>query len=217
MSLTLFGLIAACQPDPGRSQHRRPGAQKAALGFGDGGLQGGELIFEDDFSGKLLGPRWKPHPRAKVTDGELRLAKNKNVPPVWLDVKLPEKVRVEFDAKALGPDGDIKFEIFGDGNAHQTGYILVFGAHKNTEDWFARLDEHGADRIARQTTGVEKDRVYHMAIVRTDHTVRWFMDGLPFLMFEDPEPLHGDDHAYFAVNTWDAPLAFDNVKVFDLK
>jgi len=204
--------LAACQADPGRKR-RQAGAVQS---FSMDGLTGGELLFEDGFEGTKLGDGWNPHPRARLVEGWLHIEKNRNEPPIWTTQALPEKVRVEFDARARSDEGDIKFEVFGDGEAHQSGYIVVFGAHNNSEDWFARLDEHGPDRITRATVGVEKDRVYHFALVRTDSQVRCFVDGNPFLMFEDPDPLVGTGHQFFAFNTWDSPLEFDNVKVFDL-
>jgi hypothetical protein len=210
----LSGLLAsACQADPGRKQRRAAAGSTAS--FSDEGLSGGKLVLEEGFEASPA-PSLKPHSKAKMSEGWLHLAKLRNEPPVWVDFALPEKVRIEFLARALSNDGDIKVEVFGDGVAHQSGYILVFGAHKNQEDWFARLDEHGPDRVTRASAGVVKDKLYKMAIVRTDGRVRWFVDGEPFLMFDDPEPLKGEGHRYFAFNNWDAPVEFDELKIFDL-
>lgn len=222
--LTALSLLSfACQDDPGRI--RRAPAPQGQAAAGDPGqfavehLEGGELLFEDDFSSPTLGGHWvpSPHPRARVISGWLHIANNKNEPPLWLKLELPEKVRIELDVRTRSGDGDIKVELFGDGQKHQSGYILVHGAHKNAEDWFARLDEHGGDRVTRPSQGAAKDKVYHWALVRTDNRVRWYIDGEPFLMFDDPQPLRGPQHAYFGVNTWVVPLEFDNVKVFNLK
>jgi hypothetical protein len=209
LSLALVALSAAgCQ----KSQRKRPQLSTA-------GLTGGALVFSDDFSGAQLGAHWtpSPHPKAKVVDGWLHIEKNRNEPPLWLNVKLPEQARVEFDARSRSDEGDIKVEIFGDGKTHASGYILVFGAHNNEEDWLARLDEHGADRKSRASQGAKRDQIYHFSIIRTDGTLRWFIDNEPFLSFEDNAPLRGDAHAFFAVNTWNAPLEFDNVQVFSLE
>ncbi len=207
----LLGMLG-CQPDPGRQQRR---GVAAAL-FDSHGLEGGRLVFSDDFAGTTLSESWLAHPKAKVAEGWLRLENVRNEPPLWLKVPLPEQVRVEFEARALTADGDIKVEIFGDGVRHESGYILVFGAHRNVEDWFARLDEHGPDRVTRASRGVVQDRVYRMAVVRTDHRVRWFVDGEPFLLFDDPSPLRGPEHAYFAFNNWTSAVAFRGVRVYDL-
>lgn len=182
------------------------------------GLEGGELVFEDDFEaqdGALSSP-WRRHPKARVEKGWLHLENIKNVPPVWLNKKLPEKVRIEFDARALTPEGDVKVEVFGDGQKHESGYILVHGAHKNAEDWMARLGEHNDDALKRPSRRVEPNRVYHWSIVRTDGNLRWFIDGEPFMEYPDPSPLKGAGHRYFAFNNWTAPVEFDNVKIYDL-
>ena len=65
---------------------------------------------------------------------------------LWLKQELPQRVRIEFTAKAMSDDGDIKAEVFGDGRTHQSGYILLFGGWKNTVRAIARRDEHGEDR-----------------------------------------------------------------------
>jgi hypothetical protein len=207
LALVALVVLGGCQQKAGRRQQQ----SKA-------GLTGGALVFSEDFSQPQLGAHWtpSPHPKAQVVDGWLRIERNRNEPPLWLNVKLPERVRVEFDARSRSDEGDIKVEIFGDGQAHASGYILVFGAHSNKEDWLARLDEHGADRKVRPSQGAKRDQVYRFAIVRTDNTLRWFIDGEPFMSFDDPAPLRGDKHAFFALNTWNAPLEFDNIQVFSL-
>ena len=130
---------------------------------------------------------------------------------------MPQRVRVEFDAKALTPTGDLKFEIFGDGEAHASGYILIFGGWNNTLDVIARLDEHGDDRVARASQKVVLERVYRIAVERSDSTLKWFVDGKPFMTYRDDEPLRGAEHAHFAFSNWVARVAFDNVKVYRLR
>lgn len=205
--LLLFAAtLFSCQADPGRRQT-----------VSTDGIEGGKLIFEDAFERATLGSDWTVNPAAKIVGGWLQIQGNKNEPPVWLlSTTLPEKVRVEFDARSLSDQGDIKFEAFGDGEKHASGYIMVYGAHSNKEDWFARLDEHGKDRLVRRSSKVIKDKIYHMALVRTDNRVRWFIDGRPFFSYDDKNPLQGPKHAYFAFNDWDVPLQFDNLKVYDL-
>jgi len=154
-----------------QSQGVAAGAE-AGANFTTEGLTGGTVVLEEKFEGSQLPGSLKPHSKARVANGWLHLQNIRNEPPVWVDFALPERVRIEFDARAMSPDGDIKVEIFGNGNDHQSGYILVFGAHNNAEDWFARLDEHGADARKRGSAGVEQNKVYRLAIVRTDNRVR---------------------------------------------
>jgi hypothetical protein len=63
--------------------------------------------------------------------------------PLWLKARLPKDVRIEFDVRSDAPDGDIKWEAFGDGRNHSTGYIFIFGGWHNRESRIAKLDEHG--------------------------------------------------------------------------
>ena len=183
--------------------------------------EGGELVFEETFEDTEPGTDWR---RGKgeggkgtwrVEDGWMLGNDIKN-DPLWLDRKLPEKVRIEFDVQALSSVGDIKFEIFGDGVRHESGYICIFGGWTNRLDVIARLDEHGDDRLARDTHGVLPETTYHMAVERTDDTLRWYLDGEPFMSYPDKNALTGEGHRYFAFNVWSAPVRFDNVKVYDL-
>lgn len=181
------------------------------------GLTGGTLVFEDAFEGSAIGPDWRAQGGAwSIESGWLAVAEARN-DALWLQRALPERVRIEFDAKSLSDDGDLKFEVFGDGLNHQSGYVAIFGGWRNSLNIIARLDEHGDDRLVGQDgVRVTRDQVYRMALVRTDARVRWFVDGQPFLTFDDPEPLVGESHDHFGFNDWSVPLRFDNVRVFDL-
>ena len=64
--------------------------------------------------------------------------------PLWLKARLPHDVRIEFDVRSEGPDGDVKWEAFGDGRNHATGYVFIFGGWHNRESRIAKLDEHAA-------------------------------------------------------------------------
>ncbi|MFP4596992.1 MAG: hypothetical protein ACOC9W_05000 [Persicimonas sp.] len=181
----------------------------------------GELVFSDDFERAEIGSDWvigegEDGPGDwRIEDGAVVGADIKN-DPLWLDRPLPEEVRVEFDVQARSPVGDIKIEIFGDGHTHESGYVLIFGGWKNSLDVIARLDEHGNDRKSRETHGVVPGHTYRMAVERTDGTLEWYVDGEPFMTYEDPDPLEGEGHRHFAFNVWSAPVHFDNVAVYDL-
>jgi hypothetical protein len=183
--------------------------------------EGRTLVFEDDFERGSLGPNWRRGQGEdgggewQIVDGEVRGSRIRN-DPLWLTRQLPKNVRIEFEARALNDEGDIKVEVFGDGRTHESGYILIFGGWNNKLDVIARLDEHGQDRKARPTKGVEPRTTYEMAIERTGSSVKWFVDGEHFMTYEDPKPLRGRDHRYFAFNNWVAPVAFDDVKVYRL-
>ena len=183
----------------------------------DADLAGGTLVFEDAFDEGGLSDRWVgPRTRWAVEDGQLVVSGARN-DALWLEVPLPDRVRIEFDATSRSEEGDIKFEVFGDGRTHESGYIGIFGGWNNRVNVIARLDEHGDDRqIGAAGVQVEPGRVYRNQIVRTDGTLRWYVDGSLFLRYVDPAPLAGEGHDRFGFNNWNAPLAFDNVRVYDL-
>jgi len=158
--------------------------------------------------------------------------------PLWLKASLPNDVAVEFDVKSMSPEGDIKCEIFGDGTDHASGYVLIHGGWNNSVSIIARLDEHappfqslvaqaaGKDlvdsglyrsdtrvRVEAAPYKVEIGRQYHWRIERRGKVITWFIDGQPFMRFEDPLPLTGKGHDRFAFSSWEAQLYFDNLTV----
>lgn len=193
-----------------------------------GPTEGGQLVYEDTFERATIGPDyrqgdpdlgWKAGTWA-IRDGELH-AKDIHNAALWLQKPMPAKVRIEFDARALSDDGDVKVEAFGDGRTHQSGYIFILGGWKNTINALARQDEHGEDRKednrcaarAGRRLCVEPDVDYHWTIERTDGEVRWYLDGRLFLTYDDAHPVRG---AHFAFNNWEAPVAFDDLRIYDL-
>jgi hypothetical protein len=181
------------------------------------GLRGGRLVFEDDFSGEELGEHWRSSGEHwRLERGEVRVADARN-DALWLSVPLPEQVRVEFDVTAQHEDGDLKFELFGDGENHESGYILIYGGWQNSTTCIARLNEHGRDRLDREEhVPVERGRTYRFTAVRTDNRLRWYIDGDHVLTYDDPSPLEGEGHRHLAFNNWAAPAHFDNVAIYDL-
>lgn len=189
---------------------------------------GGRLVFEDTFDRATLGDAWRQSEPDlgwkagtwKLEDGRLAATDIHNA-ALWLTTPLPEAVRIEFDARATSDDGDVKAEVFGDGRTHQSGYILIFGGWKNTINAIARQDEHGEDRKEDNRCAVRKGRRlcvepdvdYRWAIERTNGEVRWYLDGRLFLTYDDTHPVRG---RHFAFNNWEAPVSFDNLRVYDL-
>ena len=180
-----------------------------------------QLVFSDQFERSSLGSKWRRGTgengsgKWQIEDGWLTASDIKN-DPLWLAQKLPEKVRVEFDAVAESAEGDLKAEIFGDGEHHATGYILIMGGWSNQLDVIARLDEHGDDRQEQPSVKVEPKQVYRWAIERTNGTLRWYIDGELLMTYEDDQPLRGEGHRHFAFNDWTAPVKFDNVRIYRL-
>lgn len=176
------------------------------------GLDGGILIFADEFERPSIGDNWLSRSgRWEIKDGWLHSKGDRNE-GIWLNYPLPDRVRIEFDAKSMSDDGDIKCEIFATDQRHQAGYIIIFGGWKNSISVIARLNEHGDDRMEKEIK-VDKGRVYHFTLVRTGDVLRWYLDGNLVLSFLDEEPIRGK---YFGFNNWASDLWFDNLKIYKL-
>lgn len=179
-------------------------------------------IFSEDFSGSSLASHWvrgkgeDGSGKWRIEDGALRGDDIKN-DPLWLKKPLPAEVRVEFEATSLSDDGDLKFEIFGDGTTHASGYIVIFGGWKNALDVIARLDEHGKDRLAKPSIKVVPRKTHRLALERRAGQLRFYIDDKLVLTYNDPNPLTGPSHQFFAFNDWTAPVRFDNLKIYELK
>lgn len=196
-----------------------PSVQEAQAKRTDG-LEGGELVFSDEFEREAPGPDWDvKHPSEWVIrEGELvatRVARaddrNKGV---WLVHELPEHARVEFTARSLSGAGDTKCEVFATEPAHEAGYSVIFGGWNNTINTIARRGEHEKQRVVQTPhRPVEKSRKYRWAIVRNDDVVRWYVDGQFMLAYEDKEPVRG---GFFGFNNWATDVRFDDVRVFKL-
>ncbi|MFL5366257.1 MAG: hypothetical protein ACJ781_12360 [Myxococcales bacterium] len=98
--------------------------------------------FRDDFQRASLGRSyWSNGGDWRIAAGQVYSPGVGNN-PLWLLLRLPPEVRIEFDARSDGADGDLKFEAFGDGRNHSTGYVFIFGGWHNRETRIAKLDEH---------------------------------------------------------------------------
>jgi hypothetical protein len=187
---------------------------------GDPALEG---VLVDDFNRPELGPLWRntggPY---QLVDGRLKVrgARNK---PLWLRRTLPRDVRIEFDVRSDGPEGDIKVEVYGDGvsKAEQasytaTSYVVIFGGWGNSLNVIARLDEHAEDRAVGPPKKVEQGHTYRMKIERKGDTISSWADGQLLAKMKDPNPLWGAGHDHFAFNNWSADQWFDNLKITPL-
>jgi hypothetical protein len=213
---------------------------------GDGGEAGSPLtvLLGDKDAGaetppppdrSNLGPNWvQIRTNAWRVEGGKLCVQNAHNHPVWLNRTLPVNARIEFDVTGYTDDGDLKAEVWGDGTSYATGtsytnatsYLAVLGGWKNSLHVLARLNEHGTDRKEirvdkdsddpRQRPA-QKGQTYHFKIERNDgKTVRWSVDGVDFVSWNDPAPLAGQGHDHFGFNEWEAKVCFDNVKVTPL-
>jgi hypothetical protein len=178
--------------------------------------------FIEDFERAELGAAWHAtSDQYRIEAGKLTVAGAHNH-PAWLRRRLPHDVVIDLDAMSKSPSGDIKLELFGDGESFDpdkgsyisSGYVLIFGGWQNSLSVICRQDEHGAGRKAqRSDVRVEPSRSYHFTITRRGGALDWAIDGRPFLSWTDPEPLAGAGHEFLAVNNWEAALVFDNLHV----
>lgn len=179
--------------------------------------------FEDHFERAELGADWRDTGgNWRIEGGALRGQGARNH-PLWLARKLPRNARVEFDAWSESPDGDLKCEVWGDGTSHAeqasytaTSYVVIFGGWHNSYNVIARMNEHAPDRRQRVGPRVEVGRHYHFTVERRDRVLRWLLDGAPMLEWDDPDPLAGPGHEFFAFNDWDVVVHFDNLVVTPL-
>jgi hypothetical protein len=114
--------------------------------------------YEDKFDRATLGEQWWSNGGLwRIVDGQLYSPGVGNN-PLWLKARLPPDVRIEFDARSEGPDGDVKWELDGDGRNHSTGYLFLFGAWHNRESRIAKLDEHAftQDELRAQLAAVAR-------------------------------------------------------------
>lgn len=183
-----------------------------------------------------LGPNWistSKTPSWRVENGRL-CGEGAHNHGVWLNRTLPVNARIEFDAYALSEDGDLKAEVWGDGHSYATGtsytnatsYLAILGGWHNTIHAIARLNEHGSDRKEihvdkssddPRQRAVVRGQLYQFKIERTDgKTVRWSVNGIEYLSWNDAAPLAGQGHDHFGFNEWEAKVCFDNVKVTPL-
>lgn len=179
--------------------------------------------FADNFDRADLGPEWRETgPGWRIVGGSL-VGQNVRNHPLWLRRRLPRDARIEFDAWSESPDGDLKCEVYGDGESFArqasytaTSYVIIFGGWRNSLNVIARMDEHAPDRRERVGPRVEPNRHYHFTIERRGRLLKWALDGQPMLEWDDPDPLAGQGHEFFAFNDWAARVHFDNLVVTPL-
>jgi hypothetical protein len=227
------GGLALLNRDSGGLEGGPAASATAAEADSGPGFDGGLKVASIDRGN--LGPNWvQIKTNAWRVEGGKLCVQNARNHGIWLNRTLPVNARIEFDATGFTDDGDLKTEVWGDGTSYATGtsytnatsYLAVLGGWKNTLHVLARLNEHGSDRKEirvdkdsddpRQRPA-QKGQTYHFKIERTDgKTVRWSVDGIDFLTWNDPAPLAGQGHDHFGFNEWEAKVCFDNVKVTPL-
>lgn len=191
-------------------------------------------VFTDDFERSSLGSEWFATSEAwKIENGRVCATDARNH-PLWLKRKIPVNARVEVEAVALSPEGDLKIEVWGDGRSFAEGtsysdatsYLFVFGGWKNTLHVLARLDEHDGERLEipivagsedEQAQPAQPGQTYRLSVERKNGaTVTFAVNGARYFEYTDEQPLAGTNHDHFAFNAWSAPVCFDNLTITPL-
>ncbi len=116
--------------------------------------------FTEDFERAEVGPGWLDTSggNARVVNGQVVLQEGRNR-PLWLRKRLPPDAVVEVEMMSRSPDGDIKLELYGDGESFDpdqgtyfpTGYVFVFGGWGNSLSIIGKLGEHDdAVKVSRR-------------------------------------------------------------------
>jgi hypothetical protein len=178
--------------------------------------------FADRFERAELGTDWNAtSPQYHLAAGKLRVQNAYNH-PAWLRQRLPRDVVIDVDVSSNSAVGDIKIELFGDGESFDhdrgaytsTGYVFIFGGWHNSLSVLCRINEHDDGRKAeRADVRVQPGRTYHWTVTRRGGTIDWKIDGQPFLSWTDPDPLAGKGHEYLGVNDWESDVSFDNLEI----
>lgn len=211
----ITGFSAEAAPAPPPALAAPASTASSADGFSDGFDR---PTLGDDYSGLAV-------QQAQLVDGHLRLSMMHNR-PLWLKRPLPDNARIDFKARSLSPDGDLKIEAWGDGVSGYsgdlrlaytaTGYVFILGGWRNTISALAKQHEHTPDRKERSDFHLEPGRWYQWTIEKRGNTVRWFIDGQPFLAREDAESLQGPGHDHLGFSGWETTVEFDDLKVTPL-
>ena len=188
----------------------------------------GQLLFHENFDGpEALSATHQAEPdqgyqagRWEVRDGRLYAEKIHNAALWFSNISLPADVRIEFTAWAGSAKGDVKCEIFGDGRTHQSGYVVIAGGWSNSSMVIARQDEHGEERrqdrrcsAARGALCVPEGQGQRWVIERRGELISWFVDGQLQLRLREENPVTGSG---FAFNNWEAPVSFDELRIYEL-
>lgn len=71
-------------------------------------------------------------------------------------------------------------------------------------------------RVESNSLPIQVRRTYHWRVERRGSLLRWFIDGQPFLEFNDPFPFKGPGHDRLGLSGFESQIFFDNLRVAPL-
>ena len=227
--VTLLAL-GGCQPISPEEQARLRGRAPPAVALGlspNADAAASEVVaatpigpegFRDDFERLELGADWRTEGREFRIEGGRLVTRATGNRGLWLRRALPRDVRIEFTVRAEGTGADIKLEVFGDGAAADStsGYIVIFGGWGNTLNVIARRNENGADRAVGPSRPIVKGKTYRLRIERRGRVIEAYADDQLLARLDDPMPLEGPGHQFFAFNGWQSELWYDDLVITPL-
>lgn len=169
--------------------------------------------FDDGFDRPELGGNWVDLEGGEwhIKDGRLHNTGAQNK-PLWLSAGLPDNVVIEFDIWSDPKICDCKFEVFGDGRTHASGYILIMGGWKNRISTIARLDEHEKERPEKKSECVPGKKM-RWKVERRGGQIKWYVDDKLHMERNDPKPLKGKGHDRLAFSNWQSDVYYDNLSI----
>jgi len=167
-----------------------------------------QLVFEDTFERKAVGPLWKPiRGTWKIAAGTLA---TDDVGLIGTAKRLRAPVRIEYDARSDSPS-DLTALWVRHGESYAGGYFIGFGSNGNTLN---KLLKDG-ETVATSPRPLIAPRTWHHVIAQVlPRGVMLVVDDTVALNYRDPHPPRGADTA--GLCAWGAGR-FDNVRIYTAK
>ncbi|MDP8229132.1 MAG: hypothetical protein P9M15_06740, partial [Candidatus Electryoneaceae bacterium] len=178
----------------------------------------GELIFEDNFDRKELGPNWISESGGwKIENGELVAPVNHKEAIVKFAKGLGKNLRVEYTCSGVSPEDLSAFLAVDPAKKGYDGYAFGFGASYNSYNYIARARPFSIlERTMQEgfNTGVIPGRRHQIIVERNEGRLRLIRDGKLELFCEDmfADEITGRSFGFFTYNLG----RFDDVKVYRL-
>lgn len=111
--------------------------------------------FVDSFDRADVGPNyWSTGGDWRVENGELHEPGVRGN-PLWVQAALPDDVAIDFRVRATNNEGELEWELFGDGLNHGSGYTFVFGGFRNQVTALAKFDEQHSPVFDPRLVGMQ--------------------------------------------------------------